>query len=69
MPVALTTAEQLQIRQAAERLQRQFSGTLNTETIERFMNDSLDVLMEREPPAPGSHCSPNGSHETGSVPL
>ena len=47
MPVALTTAEQLQIRQAAERLQRQFSGTLNTETIERFMNDSLDMLMER----------------------
>ncbi len=47
MPVALTTAEQLQIRQAAERLQRQFSGTLNTETIERFMNDSLDMLVER----------------------
>lgn len=47
MPVALTTAEHLQIRQAAERLQRQFSGTLNTETIERFMNDSLDLLMQR----------------------
>ncbi len=47
MPVTLTTAEQLQIRQAAERLQRRFAGSLNTETIERFMNDSLDVLMER----------------------
>src|SRR5688500_4130201 len=47
MSVTLTTAEQLQIRQAAERLQRQFAGSLNTETIERFMNDSLDTLMER----------------------
>jgi arsenate reductase (thioredoxin) len=47
MPVTLTTGEQLQIRQAAERLQRQFSGTLNTETIERFMNDSLDNLVGR----------------------
>jgi protein-tyrosine-phosphatase len=47
MPIALTSGEQLQIRQAAERLQRQFSGTLNTETIERFMNDSLDTLVDR----------------------
>ncbi|MET0696243.1 MAG: arsenate reductase ArsC, partial [Acidimicrobiia bacterium] len=39
--------EQLQIRQAAERLQRHFSRTLNTETIERFMNDSLDTLVAR----------------------
>jgi protein-tyrosine-phosphatase len=47
MPITLTTAEQLQIRQAAERLQRQFAGSLNTETIERFMNDSLDTLMKK----------------------
>lgn len=47
MPVTLTTAEQLQIRQAAERLRRQFAGVLNAETIERFMNDSLDRLVER----------------------
>src|SRR5688500_9962784 len=47
MPITLTTGEQLQIRQAAERLQRQFSGTLNTETIERLMNDSLDTLVGR----------------------
>jgi len=45
--ITLTVAEQLQIRQAAERLQRQFAGKLNTETIERFMNDSLDTLMSR----------------------
>jgi arsenate reductase (thioredoxin) len=45
--VTLTTAEQLQIRQAAERLRRQFAGVLNTETIERFMNDSLDRLVQR----------------------
>jgi protein-tyrosine-phosphatase len=47
MPVTLTTAEQLQIREAAERLQRRFAGQLNKETIERFMNDSLDVLIAR----------------------
>jgi arsenate reductase (thioredoxin) len=47
MSVTLTTTEQLQIRQAAERLQRQFAGSLTTETVERFMNDSLDTLMER----------------------
>ena len=47
MPVALTTAEQLQIREAAARLQRRFAGQLNAETIERFMNDSLDQLVTR----------------------
>lgn len=47
MPVTLTTAEQLQIREAAERLQRRFAGRLNKETIERFMKDSLDVLIAR----------------------
>jgi protein-tyrosine-phosphatase len=47
MPVTLTTAEQLQIREAAERLERRFAGQLNSETIERFMNDSLDTLVAR----------------------
>jgi arsenate reductase len=47
MPVTLTTAEQLQIREAAERLKRRFDGQLNTETIERFMDDSLDTLVQR----------------------
>lgn len=47
MPVTLTTGEKLQIRQAAERLQRQFEGLLNKETIERFMNDSLEILVDR----------------------
>ncbi|HET7846464.1 MAG TPA: arsenate reductase ArsC [Acidimicrobiia bacterium] len=41
----LTTAEQLQIRQGAERLKRRFEGELNTETIERFLYDSLDRLL------------------------
>lgn len=45
--VTLTTEQQLQIRQAAERLRREFDGALNAETIERFMNDSLDVLLPR----------------------
>lgn len=47
MPVTLTTAEKLQIREAAERLKRRFDGQLNTETIERFMNESLDTLIQR----------------------
>jgi len=47
MPVSLTTAEKLQIREASERLQRRFAGELNAETIERFMTDSLDMLVKR----------------------
>ena len=47
MPVTLTTAEKLQIRDAAERLRRRFEGQLNTETIERFLHDSLDTLVKR----------------------
>ena len=47
MSVELTTAEQLQIKEAAVRLQRRFDGRLNAETIERFMSDSLDYLIAR----------------------
>lgn len=48
MPInELTTAEKLQIREAAERLERRFDGQLNSETIERFMNESLENLMGR----------------------
>lgn len=47
MPVTLTTAEKVQIREAADRLRRRFEGQLNTETIERFMSDSLDTLAQR----------------------
>ena len=47
MSVTLTAAERLQIREAAERLKRRFEGRLNTETIERFMSESLDTLVKR----------------------
>ncbi|MGF1618534.1 MAG: arsenate reductase ArsC [Acidimicrobiia bacterium] len=47
MPVTLDTAEKLQIREATERLRRQYDGKLNAETIKRFMNSSLDTLAER----------------------
>jgi arsenate reductase (thioredoxin) len=47
MPVTLTTAEKLQIKEAAGRLRRRFDGQLNAETIERFMNESLDTLIQR----------------------
>jgi len=46
-PIALTVEQRLQIKQAAERLKQKFSGVLNAETIERFMNDSLDQLIEK----------------------
>jgi protein-tyrosine-phosphatase len=42
----LSVGEQLQIREAAERLKRRFAGQLNVETIERFLYDSLDKLLE-----------------------
>jgi arsenate reductase (thioredoxin) len=45
--VALTTEQKLQIKQAGERLKQRFDGVVNAETIERFMNDSLDQLIER----------------------
>lgn len=40
----LTTEQRLQLSQAAERLRTRFDGTLNTETIARFLDDSLDQL-------------------------
>ncbi len=43
----LKLEEKLQLRQAAERLRSEFAGHFNTETIERFMNDSLDTLLPR----------------------
>jgi protein-tyrosine-phosphatase len=43
----LTVAEQLHVRQGAERLKARFAGQLNTETIERFLYDSLDVLLAK----------------------
>jgi protein-tyrosine-phosphatase len=41
----LTVGEQLQMRQAAERLKTRFEGRLNVESIERFLFDSLDQLL------------------------
>jgi protein-tyrosine-phosphatase len=45
--VDLSPAEQLQVREAAVRLQRQFRGKLKDETIQRFVTESLDTLVER----------------------
>ena len=43
----LTTAERLQIKQSAAALQRRWKGQFNTETIERFMIESMDQLLPR----------------------
>ena len=43
----LTAGEQLQMRQGAERLKKRFEGQLNVESIERFLFDSLDQLLEQ----------------------
>jgi arsenate reductase (thioredoxin) len=45
--ITLTTEQRLLIRQGAERLKHHFAGVLNAETIERFMTDSIDRLMEK----------------------
>lgn len=45
--LVLTTEQRLLIRQGAERLKRRFDGVLNVETIDRFMNDSIDQLMQQ----------------------
>ena len=47
MTTTLTTEEKFLIRQAAERLRRQFEGQLNVETIERFLADSVGMLTDR----------------------
>jgi protein-tyrosine-phosphatase len=46
-PSQLTTEQLLQIKQAAARLQVEFEGIFNAETIERFMNDSREQLEPR----------------------
>ena len=44
-PPTLSTAEHLAIRSAAVTLQRRWQGQLNVETIERFMTESLEMLL------------------------
>ncbi len=44
MSTLLTIEEQLMVRQATERLQHRFAGQLNTETIERFVTESVEQL-------------------------
>jgi protein-tyrosine-phosphatase len=44
---SLTTAERLQIRQSAATLQRRWQGQMNVETIERFLVESLDILLPK----------------------
>ncbi len=43
----LRLEEKVQIRQAAERLRGEFAGSFNTETIERFMNQSLHTILSK----------------------
>ncbi len=41
----MTVGEQLQIRQSAVALQRRWKGQMNVETIERFLAESLDIVL------------------------
>lgn len=43
----LTTEDQLRIRQATVSLEREYAGQLNAETVQRFMNESVDMLIPR----------------------
>lgn len=45
--LALTTDQQLLVRQAARRLTDEFAGTFNPETIERYITDSQSKLESR----------------------
>jgi len=47
MPLELNTAQELQLSEAAVRLQRHFDGQLNSETVERFLRESADHLSAR----------------------
>ncbi|HEX3428705.1 MAG TPA: arsenate reductase ArsC [Candidatus Limnocylindrales bacterium] len=41
----LTVGERLQIRQSSAALQRQWKGRMNVETIERFLTESLEIII------------------------
>ena len=43
--LALSTDQRLQIRQSAVALERRWQGRINVETIERFMTESLDMIL------------------------
>ena len=43
----LTPAERVAIRQSATSLERRWKGRMNVETIERFMAESLDLILPR----------------------
>jgi len=43
----LDTVQRLQLKQSPVRLQRKWQGQMNVETIERFMAESLDILLPR----------------------
>lgn len=43
----LTTAQLQQLKEAAARVQRDFGGIFGTETVQRFLEDSLDRLLAR----------------------
>lgn len=43
-PRDIPLEQQLMLRRAAERLRGEFEGSVNTETIERFMTDSYDQI-------------------------
>lgn len=65
MPVTLSTAEEDQMKEAAESLRRRPGRRLNTETTERFMNDSLDTLTRGT--TTSTWCLQSGSPATGCV--
>ncbi len=46
-PADLTPAEVVNIRQSAAALERRWKGRMNVETIERFMAESLDLILPR----------------------
>jgi len=57
---ALTTDQRVQIRQSAVALERRWHGKINVETIERFMTESIDMILPNAHIRPGSRSLSNG---------
>ncbi len=47
LPADLTTGESMAIRQSAVALERRWKGRMNVETIERFLSESLDLILPK----------------------
>lgn len=60
----LTVAEHVAIRQSAAAVQRRWQGRMNVETIDRFLTESLDIILPKARIRTWSRSSSSGSPTT-----